>query len=451
MEKMSKGQPYSKIIELTADKEITAQSGGRIIDLTRALESNRPTSPLQPPQPESVKTSIANIAHLTNEAKVRKQTEIDSEIDRAFEIVQKVENRFDPEEKPDSATELPQLPSLAKCVEPAQSNWAKGPQRSAHDPECPKVAEDLDFLPDAEEIIDLEEIVTSEVSEAQGSSAEDPEAVELLDGAEHVDSPAGQTPVEVSDSTDPESEIIDLVDIVTLEKLPETTPQEEIIDLVDIVTLEKLPETAPQEEIIDLVDIVTLEKLPETTSKEEIIDLVDIVTLEKLPETAPQEEIIDLVDRVSPDGSAQLSDYSAPEAQIEEVDLIALDRLLPSEEDPPEVSEQVTRRDERREAERPSSEITLSQEDELSAELTDVTVNPLEMIGIELSKTEPGTSGLSPQVLEAAIEKILRTKYADHIEHLIAAVVEKTVTREIEQIKREFMDEIDLRENDDER
>jgi hypothetical protein len=42
--------------------------------------------------------------------------------------------------------------------------------------------------------------------------------------------------------------------------------------------------------------------------------------------------------------------------------------------------------------------------------------------------------------LEKAVEKILRTKYAETIEALIAKAVEKVVTRELESIKRSLMD-----------
>jgi hypothetical protein len=42
--------------------------------------------------------------------------------------------------------------------------------------------------------------------------------------------------------------------------------------------------------------------------------------------------------------------------------------------------------------------------------------------------------------IEAAVEKIIRTKYADKLEQLIASAVEKAVTQEIENIKRSLSD-----------
>jgi hypothetical protein len=423
MEKRSKGQSYSKIIELTPDKEIPAHAGGRIFDLTKALDTNRP---LQPPRPESRDSSNAVAADATAKAKLFKEAEIDDEIDKAFDVVQPVVNWLDPEEEPDRATELPEPPLPAAIVRPSPSDRASEAQPLEYDPELTKVAESR--VPDAEEIIELEEIV----SPALESAADDEALIDLIDVVEPIDSPPARW--------------------ISGKLLPGAAADSEIIDLVDIVAPEQ-PSTPEDDAFIELIDMVSIEALP-TDAEEAIIELVDVVSFEALPDEEAQEQIINLVESVSSAESAPSAfpgEENAPEARIEEVDLIELDRLLQTEEDRPDTGEQVIQLDEHRKVELPEPEITLSLDDAPSENPADPPMLPMELIGIEVSKTLPEAAGLSSQAIEAAIEKILLTKYAGHIEHLIAAAVEKTVTREIEQIKREFMDEIDLRGSDDER
>ena len=48
---------------------------------------------------------------------------------------------------------------------------------------------------------------------------------------------------------------------------------------------------------------------------------------------------------------------------------------------------------------------------------------------------------LTDQEIEAAVERILKTKYAETIERLIANAVEKAVNREIEILKRSMLDD----------
>jgi hypothetical protein len=43
--------------------------------------------------------------------------------------------------------------------------------------------------------------------------------------------------------------------------------------------------------------------------------------------------------------------------------------------------------------------------------------------------------------IEALIEKVIRTKYGQTIEQMIATVVEKVVTREMDNIKRNLMED----------
>jgi len=59
----------------------------------------------------------------------------------------------------------------------------------------------------------------------------------------------------------------------------------------------------------------------------------------------------------------------------------------------------------------------------------------------EVREAMGGATELTDKELEDVIEKIIRTKYAETIERHIASVVEKVVTREMENLKRSLMED----------
>ena len=61
----------------------------------------------------------------------------------------------------------------------------------------------------------------------------------------------------------------------------------------------------------------------------------------------------------------------------------------------------------------------------------------------EAPDQEAEKNQLSDEEIEKAIERIIRTKYAQSIEQLIASAVEKVVTREINSIKRSLLEDDD--------
>ena len=70
---------------------------------------------------------------------------------------------------------------------------------------------------------------------------------------------------------------------------------------------------------------------------------------------------------------------------------------------------------------------------------------PVERVGGVIREVEEETGRdvrtLTDQEVEAAVERILKTKYAETIERLIANAVEKAVSREIENLKRTMLDD----------
>ena len=179
--------------------------------------------------------------------------------------------------------------------------------------------------------------------------------------------------------------------------------------------------------IIDLVNIVSPRQGDATRSEapggmmaddddEEIIDLVDIVW--KKPdsrEAAGAEDLIDLTDRVIPPGKAASGGSG-------------------KDRDPDRRAATTTRQDKK------------ASPGEQVIQLTDVLNSALKKSGgkSRADLSAPGRespAGLAEEAIEAAVERYIRHKYNGDIERLIAAVVEKAVAREIESLKRNFMDE----------
>jgi hypothetical protein len=475
MENRSQRQTTTKIIELTPDKEIPAHRAGRIYDLVKEIK--RPERPRHEPPPQSAvpvepPAPPPALEKTTQPPPAAKFVDIDDEIDRAFEDIRPVESWLDKDaaqvdtdivitnkQKPENKagdepalsldqilpTDLAAHAEVKIALEPKRvesTTDRRGEELALSDdiPKEPAVLKAATVPPPVievkEEVIDLEEIVTS---------APPPKAA--------VVSPVAQT---AEPAVEPAEEVIDLVDIITetpasvapsamVTAAPQAETEDEIIDLVDIVSQDELKvaaeatsssqPAAEEEEIIDLVDIVTEGGILETTdaSDDDIIELVEIVTAEE-SETTEVERAVE---------------ESALPDQIEAADLLELDRLLPSDEPPisHSGSEQVIKLadvlNQPRNLEVPTEEITFALDDMLAKErlTADIAKDTAESIGIELSQENSLVDGVSAEELESTIEKIVREKYAVQIESLIARAVEKAVTREIQHIKREYLNE----------
>ncbi len=387
-----------KIIDLTADKEIPAQQGGRVIDLTKALDGTHAAQPAGSPPGQPPPSSKSLTRDESRNAERRRQEEIDAEIDLAF-------GADPPPESPPASQKAPENPA-----EPPN------PCTAASEPS----AED--------EVIDLEDPVLPEMPEALALDQAAEGIIELTDIVP-PDAPRDEACAPVASAAEADAPI-ELVDVVTPDRPAPAAAGDEIIELVDVV-----------DEIIELEDVVQLGSPPE----EEIIELTDIVKPGDLAAkaaapagAAPQAQMAEIK------GRATHSD-----APADEIDLVELDRLIPVDDEPDD--EQVIQLADHRKGDRPETGFAMNLDEAPTATANADKANPLEVIGMELNRVDPEARGLSPEAIEAAIEKILYTKYADRIEHLIAIAVEKAVTREIEQIRREFVDDAGLGGEDDER
>jgi hypothetical protein len=289
--------------------------------------------------------------------------------------------------------------------------------------------------------------------------------------------------LEAAIEVDENEEIIELTDIVSADELAAAqADEEEIIELTEIVSAEELAAagypspaaTAPQaeeaqveEEIIELTEIVSAEELAaagypspgtaapqaeqpeEEEEEEEIIELVDRVELPLPEETAAM--ATELV-RNPPESLPEFEPEAPAPADLEDKDTeemtleVFAEKQAPAEAIKPE-SDQVIRLDSvlghaRKNQERISDGITLGVEEALAKE--PVSATEKFPIGIAMEEVK---EALGPQVapteaeIEAVIEKVIRTKYGQTIEQMIATVVEKVVTREMDNIKRNLMED----------
>ncbi|MBI5551396.1 MAG: hypothetical protein HY911_07800 [Desulfobacterales bacterium] len=324
-----------------------------------------------------------------------------------------------------------------------------------------------------EEIIELTDIVSAEELAAAQEENEE-EIIELTEivSAEEL-AAAGHTS---SDTTAPkaeqpeEEEIIELVDRVEL-PLPEETAAM-ATELV-LNPPESLPEFEPEAPATaDLEDKDTEEMTLEVFAEKQAPG--EPASEKQKPETNQviweEEEIIELVDRVElplPEVSAAMATElvrNPPEPQSESEPQVSAPAALEDKDSeemklevftekqaPPEAikpeSDQVIRLDSvlshaRKNQERISEEITLGVEDALAKE--PVPTGEKFPIGIAMEEVK---EALGPQAapteaeIEAVIEKVIRTKYGQTIEQMIATVVEKVVTREMDNIKRNLMED----------
>ncbi len=272
------------------------------------------------------------------------------------------------------------------------------------------------------------------------------------------DSPE-DTPTEPADDTILTSDAAELEAAISGED-----DEEEIIELTDIVDPEELAAAAEGTEagdndIIDLVDIVDPAEL-EAEAKEAVGETVDPADLEFAgidvmdQDIAPAEEDLALsdldeldqddgvdIDRDEPDDfdTTELDklfeeDFLGEEKAAEESGT-ALDEGADHDEEVILLSDVLKEGGSAKQP--PAAEIT----DEDTAEDRLFEDTPMEA-DIPPSVSSPPDAkeqeDLSKLTIEAAVEHLLKTKYADTIQQMVADAVEKAVTREVENIKQGF-------------
>ena len=324
-----------------------------------------------------------------------------------------------------------------------------------------------------EEIIELTDIVSDEELAAAQEENEE-EIIELTEivSAEELAAAGYTSPGAAAPKAEQpeEEEIIELVDRVEL-PLPEETAAM-ATELV-LNPPESLPEFEPEAPApADLEDKDTEEMTLEVFAAKQTP--AEPASEKQKPEADQviweEEEIIELVDRVElplPEATAAMATElvqnppeplpeSAPEvpapAALEDKDseemtlAVFTEKQAPPEAIKPE-SDQVIRLDSvlshaRKNQERISEEITLGVEDALAKE--PASTGEKFPIGIAMEEVK---EALGPQAapteaeIEAVIEKVIRTKYGQTIEQMIATVVEKVVTREMDNIKRDLLED----------
>ncbi len=324
-----------------------------------------------------------------------------------------------------------------------------------------------------EEIIELTDIVSDEELAAAQEENEE-EIIELTEivSAEELAAAGYTSPGAAAPKAEQpeEEEIIELVDRVEL-PLPEETAAM-ATELV-LNPPESLPEFEPEAPApADLEDKDTEEMTLEVFAAKQAP--AEPASEKQKPEADQviweEEEIIELVDRVElplPEATAAMATElvqnppeplpeSAPEvpapAALEDKDseemtlAVFTEKQAPPEAIKPE-SDQVIRLDSvlshaRKNQERISEEITLGVEDALAKE--PASTGEKFPIGIAMEEVK---EALGPQAapteaeIEAVIEKVIRTKYGQTIEQMIATVVEKVVTREMDNIKRDLLED----------
>jgi hypothetical protein len=415
------------IVELTLDMKLPEESDVRIIDLTDAIDGplDVPVTapPTVSPSAETIPTIKATAPPAPSEQEIPHVIEqqapdameqaipdvIEQEVDAAFDAVQAPVQEPVPEQESIDHDDglIDRLSDIPRKVDEAME------MAGSDDPRVEKMATDT-AEPVEPPAIDADDIAAS-AAELDSAMAEfDPD----------------------DNNEDEDEEIIQLTEIVDIEQLQTADFQldegeDEIIELTDIVDPAELRvgavlEARDDDQILELTDRLDMAELQTDAPTEEPVD----------------EEILELTDIFNP---AEIEDAPAHEAPA--VPEHAVDAIPPLE-DHPRNQESVIRLSEvlshsLPEDERlPIEQIKMGAEEELAKQTISLEAeDTASALGLDLEKDnmEEGKP-LTDREIEAAVERIIQTKYAETIEQLIAKAVEKAVTREIENIKRAMLD-----------
>ncbi len=241
--------------------------------------------------------------------------------------------------------------------------------------------------------------------------------------------------IDLEDETADHEETIDLTEAAEGSPEEELKGDEEIIDLLQATEESFAKEPAEDETVITLEE----EAADETKDDDEVIDLVDAAEeislaedtgniVDEASEPAEDEAIIDLTETVG-DTSLEIEDIGEPipdtaDAAQEFDDISELDSDLIEE--------------------------TMDFTEEFDPDtITDDTLKDdfADSLGIELDSGEetkenffdPGK--LSNEQVETALERVIKKMFYEKIDRLLVDTIEKTVTREIEKLKKALLDD----------
>jgi hypothetical protein len=469
---MSKAPKADSIVELTPDMEQADDSQIDIIDLTDIVDSPEgtvpPAPPVSEPPPEISKTSPKPPASNAIFSAIERQVEV------AFDYVQSPISEPPPENADegliDRLSDIPNLvdDALETADEPdsAVEDAADGgvPEAGPDDrarKDLTMGAAELDE--EDEEIIELTDIVDpSELQAAAAQEADDEEIIELTD----IVDPRELQAADISMGDD--EEIIELTDIVDPSELrvsaviapPDETEsgQETVAEAAEDPAAGAALEDDEYEDLLEMIDTLDAEDLlvgiDENLADEDWDLTADEETADSEPALAADEvshEAGGEPDETQADASAKDQEYEDLLETIDMLDpedlLVSVDEagLLESGDDAETVAEPAA----------PDEDDVLTLLDVLNHGTPETEDEP----PADQSRTDAGedathpTAGpeaeeetgrkvraLTDQEVEAAVERILKSKYADTIERIIANAVEKAVNREIEIIKRAMLD-----------
>ena len=448
-----------KVVELTPDMEITPEKGGNIYDLTKAVDGTVYTAPAakQPSEPAFEGTQQADLEQ--TEATPKSPADIEKQVDEAFEAIQPyspIDLSEDSDEEPseeDTADDFQLVDEdisgdtsaeLDLELEPAEPDFEEGATLLDIEPTGQDESQHSPGSDDTQdEFLELADLAATDEMEELTPDLADEDFLLAEDEHEKFDDAEPQTPNEIDDARDETLELSDLVspdeaegmtpevaddEIPMAEDERDKTDDDEIIDLVDIIASEKVGEPSAQstedspprdrenEDIIDLVDIVSSPARPveEVTvnqpddDEEDTIELTDMVKLSESIANLRKEN-----GRLSPDADESLEEDLASEDQV-----IKLSDVLNNARKRNRIQAQSN-------LDGPGKETQTGQE------------LPSGM-GTALEDQFPG---VSEKAIEAAVERYIQTKYDGDIERMVAAVIEKTVAREIEALKQRFLNE----------
>ena len=275
-----------------------------------------------------------------------------------------------------------------------------------------------------------------------------------------------------------DEEIIELTEIVTKEELKAsrvltqsptpTDDQDDIIALTDIVEpqserVDTMAAAAPvmddEDRIIELTDIVEPQSqraeamaaaAPAMDDEDDIIELTDIVEPETADEEWAQLTLSELTDPDAEEVTGQLPDtneYFEKQHQSVEETLSELESMM---DDTFSGQEGLLELNDVLEDQNEPKAAFDAVDDEVSEEAaTDLDSRADEdfPIGIALDEiTEDQIPDLPPpsltnEQIDAALERLIQTKYGQSIEQFIAASIEKIVTKQIESLRQSLLED----------
>jgi hypothetical protein len=428
------------IVELTPDMEVTDGSQVDIIDLTDIVDGPDEIPPSAAPGAET-KPEAGPAASSTGHAI---SSAIENEVEAAFDFVQSPIQEAAPEVEPapdheglmDKLSDIPRMVddaldasgtpdagTEAAGAQPVQPTGNRGADAPSH------ADRPLSGLDEEDEIIELTDIVDLSELEAAGLElGDDEEIIELTDIVD---------PAELETAglkMDDEDDIIELTDIVDPSELRVGAVSPERRETGSAVATSEAPAAQTADAALEDEEYEDLLEMIDTLDADDLLE--DIADLET-PET---EALSDAPEEIPTDPEVETPDDDQEYAQLlDTIDSLDPEDLLVS------VDEAGLLDSDAGDAP-PEQEGLLTLSEVLNRGAADQEQKPpVERVGSVIRDVEEETGKdvrtLTEHEVEAAVERILKTKYAETIERLIANAVEKAVNREIENLKRTMLDD----------